>query len=319
MDACTSSLGLLGGESLLVLGLGDSGLAMARWCVAEGAAAVAVWDSRDSAPQDAQLAAELPQVQRQRGAQPALPPQCTRVLKSPGLAPHDARIADVLGAGLPVQGELGLFAQALAHLKREWRYEPAVLAITGTNGKTTTTALTGQLCEAAGRRVAVAGNIGPTLLDTLRAALLAEGPRPQVELALEPGGRRTANPAGRRLRCRTRLWRRLRTGSMRRQPADARGRCEDPFRACRSSSSTRCSTPMPCPSTRHRRARPSSKRCRRSGCWSCRASSSMAGSGEEGFEPTAATVLNLSQDHLDWHGDMAAYAAAKAGVFGQRR
>jgi len=36
----------------------------------------------------------------------------------------------------------------------------------------------------------------------------------------------------------------------------------------------------------------------------------------EGFEPTAATVLNVSQDHLDWHGSMAAYAAAKARIFG---
>jgi UDP-N-acetylmuramoylalanine--D-glutamate ligase len=37
-----------------------------------------------------------------------------------------------------------------------------------------------------------------------------------------------------------------------------------------------------------------------------------------GFEPSAATVLNLTQDHLDWHGDMAAYAAAKARIFGPR-
>ncbi|MEN9888529.1 MAG: UDP-N-acetylmuramoylalanine--D-glutamate ligase, partial [Pseudomonadota bacterium] len=38
----------------------------------------------------------------------------------------------------------------------------------------------------------------------------------------------------------------------------------------------------------------------------------------EGFEPTAATVLNVTQDHLDWHGSMAAYAAAKARIFGQQ-
>jgi UDP-N-acetylmuramoylalanine--D-glutamate ligase len=40
--------------------------------------------------------------------------------------------------------------------------------------------------------------------------------------------------------------------------------------------------------------------------------------GVQGFEPTAATVLNVTQDHLDWHGGMAAYAAAKARIFGQR-
>ena len=49
--------------TVLILGLGDSGLAMARWCVRHGAQ-VSVWDSRDVAPQDASLAQELPQIQR---------------------------------------------------------------------------------------------------------------------------------------------------------------------------------------------------------------------------------------------------------------
>ena len=39
--------------------------------------------------------------------------------------------------------------------------------------------------------------------------------------------------------------------------------------------------------------------------------------GVQGFEPTAATVLNLTQDHLDWHGSMEAYGAAKARIFGE--
>ena len=38
----------------------------------------------------------------------------------------------------------------------------------------------------------------------------------------------------------------------------------------------------------------------------------------QGFEASAATVLNLSEDHLDWHGNMAAYGAAKARIYGQR-
>ena len=69
-----------------------------------------------------------------------------------------------------MQGELDLFARALADLKAERGYAPQVLAITGTNGKTTTTALTALLVERAGRRVAMAGNIGPTMLDTLARA-----------------------------------------------------------------------------------------------------------------------------------------------------
>ncbi|SOD30316.1 UDP-N-acetylmuramoylalanine--D-glutamate ligase [Variovorax sp. YR752] len=107
-------------------------------------------------------------------------------------------------------------------------YAPAVLAITGTNGKTTVTSLTGQLVERAGKTVAVAGNIGPTLLDTLSAHMDADT-LPDV--------------------------------------------------------------------------------------WVLELSSFQL-DGVQGFEPTAATVLNLTQDHLDWHGDMPAYAAAKARIFG---
>ena len=109
-------------------------------------------------------------------------------------------------------------------------YTPAVLAITGTNGKTTVTSLTGQLVERAGKTVAVAGNIGPTLLDTL-AGHLDAGTLPDV--------------------------------------------------------------------------------------WVLELSSFQL-DGVQGFEPTAATVLNLTQDHLDWHGDMPAYAAAKARIFGAK-
>jgi UDP-N-acetylmuramoylalanine--D-glutamate ligase len=105
-----------------------------------------------------------------------------------------------------------------------------VLAVTGTNGKTTVTSLTGQLVERAGKSVAVAGNIGPTLVDTLAEKLAADA-LPDV--------------------------------------------------------------------------------------WVIELSSFQLDAAD-GFEPTAATVLNLTQDHLDWHGTMEAYAAAKARVFGER-
>ena len=161
--------------TVFILGLGDSGLAMARWCARHGAQ-VTVWDSRDEPPGAATLQAEWPAVQRLGGALRAEQLEGVQlVLKSPGLAPHDMRIAPFLhqarATAIAVLGELDLFARALADLKATQAYAPQVLAITGTNGKTTTTAMTALLVERAGQRVAMAGNIGPTLLDTLSDCL----------------------------------------------------------------------------------------------------------------------------------------------------
>ena len=221
----------LNGRRVLVLGLGASGLAMARWCVGHGAR-VTVWDSREQPPRQAELKQECPGVELIHGPLDAsMLLDLHLVLKSPGLSPHDERIAPFLRAAqgdrIAVAGELDLFIRALADLKDEQGYAPKVLAITGTNGKTTTTSLTGLLVERCGKSVAVAGNIGPALLDTLTQAMAAELPEVWV-LEL----------------------------------------------------------------------------------------SSFQLDGVQGFEPSAATVLNITQDHLDWHGDMAAYSAAKARIFG---
>ena len=164
--------------NVLILGLGASGLAMARWCAGQGAR-VRVWDSRETPPQAAALAAEVQGSSLFSGALTASALDgIGRIYKSPGLSPTDERLAPLLQAArvanVPVRGELDLFSQALAQLKAQRGYAPKILAITGTNGKTTTTSLTGQLVERAGRSVAVAGNIGPTMLDTLAAAIAAQ-------------------------------------------------------------------------------------------------------------------------------------------------
>lgn len=320
-------------QTVLILGLGASGLAMARWCVRHGAS-VTVADTREAPSLLATLRQELPGVTFIGGAFTPELVQGTAVravYRSPGLAP--AVIAPVVNAareiGLPVGGELDLFSRALADLRdvpvaevveeesetealpappepgpealqpeapeashetdapdamaaansledestvpvdasddteaapasagnaqegvpaledagegaatpellglvppeKPTGYRPEVLAITGTNGKTTVTSLLGQLVQRAGKTVAVAGNIGPTLLDTLSAHMDADT-LPQIWV--------------------------LELSSF--QLADV-----------------------------------------------------------QGFEPTAAVVLNITQDHLDWHGDMDAYVAAKAKVFG---
>ena len=167
-------------QHVLILGLGASGLAMARWCAAAGAQ-LTVADTRPAPPGLTTLKQEWPGIRFVSGPLNAELVRGTPVrvvLRSPGLSPVDA--APVLEAakasGLWLGGELDLFSQALGSLRTERGYAPQVLAVTGTNGKTTVTALTGQLVARAGKTVAVAGNIGPTLLDTLTqrlAALLA--------------------------------------------------------------------------------------------------------------------------------------------------
>ena len=110
-------------------------------------------------------------------------------------------VADITPAAqeknIPVWGEIELFAQALAHLKQERGYAPKVIAITGTNGKTTVTTLTGLLCERAGLTTRVAGNISPAALDVLREVLDAdELPQALRWLAAESlGGRQRSPPS----------------------------------------------------------------------------------------------------------------------------
>ncbi len=220
-------------QNVLILGLGASGLAMARWCVRCGAT-VTVADTRENPPQRDALRAEVPEAVFVTAALDAAVlegPKFDEVFKSPGLT--SSAIAPIFKANnsyiTRAGGELDLFLRALGDLKAANGYSPTVLAITGTNGKTTVTSLTGQLVACAGKSVAVAGNIGPTLLDTLGNCLDANS-LPEV--------------------------------------------------------------------------------------WVIELSSFQL-DGVEGFEPGAATVLNISQDHLDWHGSMQNYAAAKARVFGK--
>ncbi|MBX9816915.1 MAG: UDP-N-acetylmuramoyl-L-alanine--D-glutamate ligase, partial [Burkholderiaceae bacterium] len=138
----------LAGQHILILGMGASGLAMARWCARTGAASITVADTRAAPPQLAALQQELPHARFVSGSfSAALVDGQTlhAVYRSPGLSPEE--IAPVLGAaraiGIYVGGELSLYSMALQALRSRQGYAPAVLAITGTNGKTTVTSLTG--------------------------------------------------------------------------------------------------------------------------------------------------------------------------------
>lgn len=294
--------------TVLVLGLGESGLAMARWCAGAGAT-VRVWDSREQPPHEATLAEHVPGAQWQRGP---LGDEAFAgvqlILKSPGLSPSDERIAAPLAravaTGIPVQGELDLFARALADLKAERGYAPKVLAVTGTNGKTTTTALTAMLIERAGKRVAVAGNIGPTMLQTLADALVLEGDaaRPVEEAAT--GLEATAGPHPNPLP----EGEGEDAGTEGTEPPLPLGEGGGEGHADLERDEAVPILPDPEPPGPVFEHLPE--------VWVLELSSFQL-DGVKSFDPTAAAVLNITQDHLDWHGSMQAYAAAKARIFGE--
>ncbi len=307
----------LQGQHVLILGLGTSGLAMARWC-AQAGAEVTVADTRETPPQLSTLQAEWPAVRFVSGpfvASLVEGSAVRAVFRSPGLAPHV--VAPVVEAaramGLWQGGELSLFAAGLQDLKERFGYAPQVLAITGTNGKTTVTSLTGQLVARAGKTVKVAGNIGPTLLDTLSEAIAQAQEQVTREAAEREENEPKEHEAG---------------PEKTQQPmADcaapaAHAASKDPASDPAVEADLQDSTaqmpddeaePLPIAPVAPVVLDPMAQALPQ--VWVLELSSFQLDSSE-GFEPTAATVLNISQDHLDWHGSMATYAGAKARIFG---
>ncbi len=159
----------LTGKHVLVLGLGESGLAMARWCALRGAR-VRVADSRVVPPGVDALNADAPLAEVFAGSfGHEVLEGIDLVALSPGLDPRVGVAAEAHRRGLPISGEMSLLAQALDELGV--RAQTRILAITGTNGKTTTTALTAALAQSAGLDAVAAGNISPAALDVLMERL----------------------------------------------------------------------------------------------------------------------------------------------------
>ncbi|MBE0627972.1 MAG: UDP-N-acetylmuramoyl-L-alanine--D-glutamate ligase [Burkholderiales bacterium] len=230
----------LSGKSALVLGLGETGLSMARYLERRGAR-VRVADTRDDPPGLAALAEKVPQAELVLGAyNDAAFAGVDLLAISPGVPLATPQVRAAAARGVPVLGDIELFAQALreghggaqAPRTRKARTAspgspPPVLAVTGTNGKTTVTALAGAMCRRSGLATQVAGNISPAALDALM-------------------------------------------------------HCEDT--------------------------------CHRPEVWVLELSSFQLETTRT-LDPAAATVLNLSEDHLDRYEDMNAYARAKAHIF----
>jgi len=162
----------LKGKRVLVIGLGESGLAMAKWLHRQGAC-VRVADSRANPPNVEALQAVAPGAELLAGEfTPATFADCELVALSPGVPKATPAIAAV---DLPLISEIELFAAGV----REQVVGSQIIAITGSNGKTTTTALTAYLLNAAGVPAIACGNISPSALDALMDAQDA-GALPQV-------------------------------------------------------------------------------------------------------------------------------------------
>ncbi len=151
----------LSGRKTLVLGLGDTGLSAARWLAARGAT-VSVADSREQPPHAQALKQALPEVELHCGPFRDEVMQASDMLvASPGVPLVEPAVARAMQKGIEIVGDVELFARAISASQAK------VIAITGSNGKSTVTAMCGAMSEAAGKKTCVAGNIGLPVLDAL--------------------------------------------------------------------------------------------------------------------------------------------------------
>jgi UDP-N-acetylmuramoylalanine--D-glutamate ligase len=160
------------GRNVTVLGLGPTGLSLARYAAKRGAR-VSVRDTRAAPPALNALRESVPAANFCADAMDA---SATRdadmVLLSPGVSVFEPGVRAAKARGVMVAGDIELFGQHIPDSTH-------TIGITGSNGKTTTTALTGHLCKHAGKRTLVAGNIGNTVLDELEV-IEREGTWPDV-------------------------------------------------------------------------------------------------------------------------------------------
>ena len=157
----------LEGKSVLVIGLGESGLAMAKWLARQGAR-VRVADSRETPPNVEALRAVVPDVELHVGSFSATAFQGADLMAiSPGVPVETPAVQAAVARGVPLVSEIELFAWGV----RKFVPRSKIIAITGSNGKTTTTALTAHLLNSANVPAVACGNISPSALDALMAAL----------------------------------------------------------------------------------------------------------------------------------------------------
>jgi UDP-N-acetylmuramoylalanine--D-glutamate ligase len=154
----------LRGKTVLVLGMGETGFSMAKWLSRMGAS-VRLTDTREAPPYLEALKQALPDAVLSTGT--FLPEAFSGidiVAISPGVPLAEPMVQRAIKEGVPVVGDMELFALAIKQLNTS---KPRILAVTGSNGKTTVTAMVGAMVKKSGWDVEVAGNIGPAVLDAL--------------------------------------------------------------------------------------------------------------------------------------------------------
>lgn len=142
----------------IVVGLGKSGMSLVRFLARQGVP-FAVADTRENPPELATLRAQYPQVEVRCGELDAgFLCRASELYVSPGLSLRTPALVEAAARGVRLSGDIDLFAR---HAKAP------IVAITGSNAKSTVTTLVGEMAAAAGKRVAVGGNLGTPALDLL--------------------------------------------------------------------------------------------------------------------------------------------------------
>ncbi|WP_137937735.1 UDP-N-acetylmuramoyl-L-alanine--D-glutamate ligase [Chitinivorax sp. B] len=154
-------MGMYSGKQIVVLGMGETGMSVARWLTLQGAK-VRVADSRDVPPNLDKLRSDFPLSEIHTGKfGPQTFAGCDLAVASPGVPLATPALQAAMATGVEIVGDIELFARAIDG------WPSKVIAITGANGKTTVTTLVGEMCKAAGLHTIVAGNIGLAVLDAL--------------------------------------------------------------------------------------------------------------------------------------------------------
>ena len=142
----------------IVVGLGKSGMSLVRYLARQGVR-FAVVDTRANPPELSTLREQFPQVEVRCGELDAeFLGRASELLISPGLAVATPALQEAAQRGAKLSGDIDLFARAA---------KAPIIAITGSNAKSTVTTLVGEMAAVAGRNVAVGGNLGTPALDLL--------------------------------------------------------------------------------------------------------------------------------------------------------